>query len=252
MATPSAPPQIPSAVPVSGPVSGPRLSRFLQIEPAAETRRKAQDPLWKSIDPFLFRLVVNGGLLTLAGVVAGETIASVDVFRKDRALTQLELKMMSNGVTAISILFWPVLWDSTIGYDRLIERPRVIAGFVWPLLISTIDLKFSIGKSFNQESLTRNLASDAQAIISAAFAMGALMAGLKSTRGTHIIMYALIMSLALVIPQVAVPKHSSTRAIVFATQKTALNYAIGYIVAGIGIDFLSGGGSKTKFQRMNA
>lgn len=205
-----------------------------------------------AVDPTVFRVVSSSVLLTLLGVVVGETVTSVNAFRRNRRLTNLELNMISNGIIMSSILFWPVLWDFTVGYARLLERPRIIFGFFWPILISTMDLRYAADKrrDVNQETMARTLNMDAQAVISAAFAMGALMTGLKSTRGTHIIMYALIMSLALVVPQIAAPNHTRDRTVVMSVQKASLNYAIGYIVAGIGMDFLSGGAQKPVFDRM--
>ena len=222
------------------------------------TLRTRQAPALARHNTFKFpttvRLIVNGTLLMGVFAVVGDTMTTMRVVRMGRPMTSLEKKVLMNGVTTASILFWPVLWDSTVGYSTIIERPRVAFGFFWPMVISAFDLHYTLDKRGLQSGeltgLSRGLNLDAQAIISAAFAMGALMSGLKSVRGTHIIMYALIMSLALVIPQVATPSHSTDRAVMLSGQKAALNYAIGYIVAGIGVDFMSGATNKAIYNRM--
>jgi hypothetical protein len=203
-------------------------------------------------DTWWLRMGVNASLLGLTCVVLAETVTTVDLYRRFPRLHGVDTRVITNGITTASVFMWPVLWDVTVGMERLVESPRMIFGFAWPMVVATFDLQYAMDKrSHNSmDKMATGLAMDGQSIISAAFAMGALLSGLKSVRGTHLILYALIATLALVIPQVAVPSHTPDRTIIFSVQKAALNYAIGYIIAGIGADFLAGGASRPLFGRM--
>lgn len=210
--------------------------------------------LSKDMNPWWVRAGVNTAFLTLTGIVLGETIVTVDLYKQHDRLEGMETRLISNGIVTSNIFLWPILWDATIGYERMVEQPRVAFGFFWPMAISAFDMRYIFdkraGSGHDMDVMANGLNMDAQAIISAAFAMGALMSSLKSVRGTHIIMYALIMSLALVIPQVATPSNTPDHTIILMAQKAALNNAIGFILAGIGADFLSGGANKPLFGRM--
>ena len=230
----------------------PRAGALVKLPP----QRQFSSPfaLLQKGNPWWIRASVNGAFLILTGVVLGDTLVTLDLYQKHNRLGGMTASLVSNGIVASNIFLWPILWDLTIGYERMVEQPRISFGFFWPMLISSFDMRYIMdqraGSGHNMDKLATGLNMDAQAIISAAFAMGALMSSLKSVRGTHIIMYALIMSLALVIPQIATPSDTPDRAIILSAQKAALNDAIGFIVAGIGADFLSGGASKPLFGRM--
>lgn len=204
--------------------------------------------------PWWVRAGVNAVFLTFTGIVLGETIVTVDLYKRHARLEGMETRLISNGIVTSNIFLWPILWDVTIGFERIVEQPRIAFGFFWPMAISAFDMRYIMdkraGSGHDLAAMANGLNMDAQAIISAAFAMGALMSSLKSVRGTHIIMYALIMSLALVIPQVATPSNTPDHTIILMVQKAALNNAIGFILAGIGADFLSGGANKPVFARM--
>ena len=149
-----------------------------------------------------------------------------------------------------------MLFDVTVGLDKVIERPRLTLGFIWPEAMALLDSHFIMRVAPTSTTEARGRAQalnmDAQAIISAAFAMGALLSGLKSAAGTHIIMFALIMSLALVIPSVSTPSHTQDHIIVQAFQKSALNYSMGFIITGISMDFLNGGASDPRMHGIRA
>jgi hypothetical protein len=166
----------------------------------------------------------------------------------------VETRIISNGVIASSVLLWPILWDITVGLRKLSDQPRIAFGYFWPMVISSMDLLYVMDKRNNNDrtidTLSRKLGNDAQSIISAAFAVGALMSTLKSVQSVHLIMYALVACLALVVPQVSIPQNTRDRSVVTSIQKASLNYALGFIIAGIGADMLSGGAHKRVYNRM--
>lgn len=201
------------------------------------------------------RFALNTSLL------AGATVVVADGAIRARMNTghmtdALRAQILSNSVNTAGALVWPVLFDFTVGIDKVIERPRLSMGFIWPELMAILDSYFvmQVAPTSTEEARGRSQAlnMDAQAIISAAFAMGALLSGLKSAAGTHVIMFALIMSLALVIPSVSTPSHTQDHIIVQAFQRSALNYSMGYIITGISMDFLSGGASDPRMQTIRA
>ena len=229
------------------------VSMRLAAQPTKPSAGARMFHISDKISDWWVRHFVTISFLVLTGIVIGETVTSLSLYKRLDRLTGLETRMISNGVTAASIFVWPVLWDTTIGFERLVEQPRTAFGFFWPMVISSFDLRFAMGShrgtNKNMDALAMGLTLDAQAIVSAAFAMGALLVSVRSVRGTHIIMYALIACLALVIPTISAP-NGHNRAIVLSVQRASLNYAIGYIVAGIGADFLNGGASDPNFSRM--
>lgn len=208
-----------------------------------------------SADSWWLRRGVSLALLALTGVVVGETITNMHTYAHVDNLHSLDGRFIANGVTTASILLWPMLWDLTVGLDVLVEKPRMLFGFYWPMVVSSLNLPAIMDTRLvlaqSSEETESGLTADAQAIISAAFAMGALLATTKSVRGTHIIMYAMIACLALVVPNINTADDQH-RAVVYACQRASLNYAIGFIVAGIGADFLAGGASSKRYAQVSA
>ena len=86
------------------------------------------------------------------------------------------------------------------------------------------------------------LKTDANTIISAAFAIGTLMASLKKhdkAQGANLVMYALLLCVAFVMPTSDVPATSRISILIRSSQKVCLNYAIGFILAGISLDLVN-------------
>ena len=86
------------------------------------------------------------------------------------------------------------------------------------------------------------LQTDANTIITAAFAIGTLLVTLKKSRkaqGVNVVMYALLLCVAFVIPSSEAPATSRTSIIIRTCQKVCLNYAIGFIISGITLDLVT-------------
>jgi hypothetical protein len=203
------------------------------------------------------QLVATGIDLSLVGLAAwmvADTAATV--MAEDGEPTDVVLQTVSAAITSTSVAVWPTLFNTTIGYDKLIKYPRLSFGFLWPIGISLIELSSVVSRPplrGGRDAIMQranSLNADAQAIISAAFAVGALLSGLKSAAGTHIIMYALILSLALVIPNIALPHTAIGQSIVNSVQNVALNYAIGFIITGISSDMLPGAAKEAAFHNI--
>ena len=192
--------------------------------------------------PRWLRTSLNCCLLGGAMLLSADTITTVSVFQKQPRLKGLDGAIISNGITAANAFVWLLVWDLFMGFECVIEKPRMALGLLVPGALSCMDLVFTMNSlgSGTWHRLRRGLNVDATAIINVAFAMGTLMTALRSNRGTHTIMYALILCLALVVPQFATPPNSTGRTVVTSIQKASLNNAIGLIIAGISADLLAG------------
>ena len=195
--------------------------------------------------------LINGALVGTSGVVIADT-ASTLKRRTHTPLTETDVQQLSNALLTLGMLLWPVLFDITVGYDSLAKRPRLLLGFAWPVAITSFSLNSVMDRrtlsAAETKGVQRALNNDAQAIISAAFAMGALLSGLKSASGTHIIMYALILSLAFVVPSIVTSDNAMSRTMVTSGQSLALNWAIGLIMTGISSDLVPDGARLHKLR----
>lgn len=156
-----------------------------------------------------------------------------------------EVRLIFNSMLTVCTLAWPILWDFTIGLDKLIERPRLLAGFLWVPCMNLCQMQFvtqpsgEIGKDGRAMAVfqQRSLGEDSAQLISTAFAMGSLLfSSTKNYSATHIIMYGLVLLLAFVIPTLHVPPETRTAVLWRSAQFAVLNYAIGFVISGIASD----------------
>lgn len=160
-----------------------------------------------------------------------------------------EIRLSQNAMLTVGFVIWPPIWDAIIGYDKLIENPRMIAGFMWPLVLCLFDMQYvkdfrsgsSADKISSAEFDQKNLSSDTQAIISVAFAMGSLyFSSSKNANTTHLIMLALVFCLAIVLPNLQAPAESKESVLWRSAQRIGLNFAVGFSISGISLDLLKG------------
>lgn len=174
-------------------------------------------------------------------------------------MTDDRMRLYISSVTAIGLLAWPILWNIAAGRagspgqprlggcDRISLAPRLAFGFFWPLLMMLVELQYTRRRRKDPtffEALQRigYLKTDANTIISAAFAIGTLMASLKKhdkAQGANLVMYALLLCVAFVMPTSDVPATSRISILIRSSQKVCLNYAIGFILAGISLDLVN-------------
>lgn len=148
-------------------------------------------------------------------------------------------RYLYNSVLLGGILLWPLIFDLCVGLKNLIHQPRILFGFFWMPLIVTLDMVFVEINNSKGDFMHHELSRDTSTIISAAFAMGSLFyASQKNYSSTHIIMYALLLCIAFIVPTISVPTNTKQAALVRSIQKVALNYAIGFVICGISVDLL--------------
>ena len=158
-----------------------------------------------------------------------------------------EMRLIYNAVLAGSVIAWPLIFDATIGLDKLTDKPKLLFGFLWPIILGLVELNYvsrfstDTGKLGNASALFQHadLSKDTTAIISAAFAMGSLLIGSRrNTAVNYIIMYALLFCVAFLVPTIQIPPGTKEAIMWRSVQKVVLNYAIGFTIAGISTDLL--------------
>jgi hypothetical protein len=170
------------------------------------------------------RTFVNVGLaVSSAVVVQRSTIAPIDI--RD--------EMVGTGLFAASGLLWPIMFDWLIGYQELIENPKIAFGFMLPLILTVQNLQGSDIENFDRQADSRQ--SEAQALISAVFSIGILNLD-QSLReeGIGYIMLAILLCVAVVIPRGLMrPRNPQQKYFVQAYQRAGLNYAVGFLLIGL-------------------
>jgi hypothetical protein len=186
------------------------------------------------------RTAMHAICLTSTAAIIGDTVGTAKSMGSGREHRDLVVPVVKHGVFAASIPLWISVFDATVGIHRVIAEPRLMIGFMLPMLLNGINMTYAMNitpeTAKEMKELDKNLSSDASAVISAGFAMGTLMAGLKTVTGTRIIMYALICALALVIPSSRMPPASVDRVVVQTIQHAVLMCAISFVVTAILMD----------------
>ena len=75
-----------------------------------------------------------------------------------------------------------------------------------------------------------------------AFAIGTLLVSMKrhgKAQGANLVMYALLLCVAFVMPTSDVPATSRLSILIRSSQKVCLNWAIGFVLAGISLDLVN-------------
>ncbi len=164
-----------------------------------------------------------------------------------------EIRFIANAMLTVGTLIWPIIWDTTIGLNSLMEKPRLLPAFFWVPFFHLCQMQFVSQVSGEGDESSRALSifqqkglnEDASQLISAAFAMGSLFlastkndANRQNYAAAHIIMYGLVMCLAFVVPTLHVPPETRTAVVWRSGQFVMLNYAIAFVIAGISANLL--------------
>ena len=156
-----------------------------------------------------------------------------------------EIRLVFNSMITVGTLLWPIVWDATIGLNELIDNPRLLPAFFWVPLVNLCQMQFVTEVSTDTSGTAmamfqqKSLADDTNQLISTAFAMGSLFfSSTKNYTGTHIIMYGLLITLAFVVPTLHVPPDTRSAVLWRSGQFIILNYAIGFVIAGISTDLI--------------
>ena len=186
-----------------------------------------------------------------------------------------ETFMIDSLIDYLAILLWPVIWEFTIGFRIIEVYPFTFIGLIWPMVLGFMDLYLARDKiarssatsgakegcGFDEDFLGGhngkggssrkggstlcfgNVQVDASAVITIAFAMGALLLSLHdkatSAISAPMIMFALLFTIIFVIPSNDIHLKPSSKLYLFSTQRVFLNFAIGFVIAGISVNLSS-------------
>lgn len=192
--------------------------------------------------------LVDVSLLALILAVLFATVWILRDSKGSKERQEEEMRLIYNSVLATGTLAWPIVFDATIGLNKLYTDPRLLLGFFWPMALNITELNYvsqfssATGAKGRASAmfLQQDLNSDTASIMSAAFAMGSLMMNRNNTYNTsHIIMYAMVFCLAFVVPTLQVPPETKEAVMFRSAQKIITTYAIGFIVCGISSDLFA-------------
>lgn len=187
--------------------------------------------------PEWVNLVVNGASLVGVCMIAAKTIANLQRTIKTERFAYYDSFIVKNGLISGLSLLWPVIFDATVGYHRLVAQPELIFGFLWPMVLSIIDLahlhKHSAPTEKSSSKIESVLSTRSGILVSASFAMGTLMSSLKTKTGTRLIMLSLIAAVSIVIPSPSVSDTSLSKTAIHTIQRFAMTVSISYILVGI-------------------
>lgn len=167
---------------------------------------------------------------------------------------KVKLKASLLTILACAALLWPAVWYLSIG--RIILQTSgllVLFGAIWPQLMLTIDmLTLPHHEAIRPENLgvVGSVQEDANSLIGVAFAFAMMMLATYASAKKEIygslmmVMFALIICIAFVVPQPITKKHDDSRLVAAVTQRAIFAYAMGYlltalcVVIGVGSRFV--------------
>lgn len=187
----------------------------------------------------------------LLALIMGIVVQTVWLLRSPRGTRdrqEEEMRLIFNAITTIGVLAWPIVFDMTVGLDKLLVQPRLLIGFAWPICVSMTELQYvcqlsaATGQKGRAIALFQhgNLNTDIGSIIAIAIAMGRLLLtkSENSELVSQMIMYAMVFCIAFVVPTLQVPPETREAVMWRSIQKVMLTYAIGFTVSGISADLL--------------
>lgn len=189
------------------------------------------------------RLAVNGVL----GAASAVTLLVTGLCTRNmKSVTEEQrgdkVKILNAGVTLAGTLAWPMVWDATVGYDALRKCPWMISGFLWPMIMNTLQLSTSTMRPCDT---THDLKipfvsapyGDAAMLISTIFAMGTLLCISQKKDNPEVLktylMYALVLCIAFIVPTAHFNPGYASSAGIRAFQRVLLNYSIGYVITAV-------------------
>ena len=183
--------------------------------------------------------IITGVMVLSAACVlilsARQKGAGDDRYRREKA------RIVVAGVYAAGLLLWPVICSTIIGWDKIKAHPILGIAFAWTVGAFAWELFANMGEETDHEAMraTGDTRTNANVIIGAAWAVGSLLAvvratGSQSSDGARILLMALVLCIAFVIP---LPIDENPRTIrsrvVRSSQRSVLYYAVGLFIAGI-------------------
>lgn len=185
--------------------------------------------------------------LICIGVIIFITLSSCRFLYKlhDDRRQKERVRITTSAIYSIAIAAWPAIFLSVLhSIDMHSITNAMMFAFAWPICLLMWDLVESgWRRRVDEHTETQRYLSNksnASIIIGGAWALGTLLASITGRSNGHtagsakIIMISLVMCVAFVLPIPGDgPRRSVTNITIAATQKSALNYAVGLFILGI-------------------
>ena len=144
------------------------------------------------------------------------------------------------GLSAVGLLGWPLLWARLVGGAA--DDPVLVACMLWVVVLGAMDMEAlvrgEVPRTGTAESIYNpSLSGQASGLVGVAFSIGAMLHGVSnpSRPSRPIILVALVICVALVIPQPITALREDRQQLAHAAQKVGFNYSVGLITTGIAI-----------------
>lgn len=147
-------------------------------------------------------------------------------------------------VYMLTLLCWPVLFDTLVGFRMCEQSPMLLLAFVWPYCFLAINMSFASTSHDTKRHHRTNVQMDVNAISGFCFAIGSLLTSqLGKDVGVHtssIFSTALLMCLAFVMPVPDIPQDYVFAIVLEAFQQSMLHFALALLIAGVSINLTYG------------
>jgi hypothetical protein len=162
----------------------------------------------------------------------------------DPEVKREKMRIIGATVSLIGALLWPVLWNQLAGFAVVVHHPLTLFAFLWPMIVSGIDLIYSTTARNPAEQARifglAELSTDANTLIGVAFAVGSLLASQANRRladaTVPLLMYSLLFLIAFIVPTPTLDPNDYSGFAAGAIQRTFFNYAMGLVIAGIAVN----------------
>lgn len=201
------------------------------------------------LDPCLPKIWLRTFNLILVTISLLILINSIKEFRSiqgdsDPEIMREKMRLIGATTASVGIVMWPVVWDTLVGYSVLTYHPLTLFGFLWPMVMSMIDLTYisSAKNAVQAEKIfgIGELATDANTLIGVAFAVGSILSSQTNTQLANasipLLMYSLLLLIAFIVPTPSLDPNDYSGFAVGTIQRTFFNYAMGMVITGISIN----------------
>ena len=174
--------------------------------------------------------ILGAGVLAVAGMTLAATLEA-----RDPKLQRERLRVLATGVTAASLLLWPMLWRG-LGLDRRQNASwLLLLAFLWPLAMCSFDLynanARSRGTPAEEAEKERELRALGDRLIGAVWSLGALLIVLRTTKtsaassgfshtSARVVLVSLLFVLLFVLPTADAPQQVD-RIAIYQAQRCA-------------------------------
>lgn len=184
----------------------------------------------------------------VAGVlVAGMVYMFIFRLRNPQSNVRVRTIELSNMATAYvaAAFLWPFVWHPLVGQTMLSHSKWTIVGFVWPLIILTVDLIWVTRHPLELDDTKRgSFTFDGNAISGLSFALGGLLlsqvGAVFAKSAAPLISACIFLVIAFVIPNPGVHVRSGLGAVLLSSKKIAMAFCVGLLISAIAVSLQIG------------